>query len=101
MELRAYQAYRRPDLPITFWRTAHGHEVDFILGDMEVAVEVKGGQRVHEGDLRGLHALAEEHRVRRSIVVCLEPEPRRLSRSITAVPWRQFIEQLWAGDLGV
>ncbi len=101
MELRGYQVYRQPDLEIAFWRTAAGQEVDFVLGDMRVAIEVKAGKRVHDGDLRGLRTLAEESRVRRRLVVCLEDEPRRLSDGIEVVPWRQFLERLWDGDLGV
>ena len=31
MELKAYRAYRDPELEITFWRTSSGVEVDFIL----------------------------------------------------------------------
>jgi len=101
MELKGYQAYRRPELEIAFWRTAAGQEVDFVLGEMEVAVEVKAGKRVHDGDLRGLRTLAEESRVRHRLVVCLEDEPRRLADGIEVVPWRQFLERLWDGDLGV
>jgi len=101
MELRAYQAYRQPDMEIRFWRATTGQEVDFILGDMQVAVEVKAGKRVHEGDLRGLRALAEESRVRRAVVVCLEDQPRALTRTIDAVPWRLFIRGLWAGEYSV
>jgi predicted AAA+ superfamily ATPase len=99
MELRAYQAYRQPDLPISFWRTSAGQEVDFILGDMELAVEIKGSARVHEGDLRGLLALLEERPVKRCLVVSLESQPRRIHRAIEVVPWRQFVERLWAGKL--
>lgn len=98
MELRAYQAYRQPDLPISFWRTSAGQEVDFILGDMEVAIEIKGSARVHEGDLRGLLALLEERPVKHCLVVSLESQPRHLHRAIEVVPWRQFIERLWAGE---
>jgi len=101
MELKAYQAYRAPDLDIRFWRTANGQEVDFILGDMHVALEIKGGARVHDGDLRGLRTLAEESRVRTSLVVCLEREPRIVPPAIEVLPWRRFLERLWAGDLGV
>ncbi len=101
MELRAWQAYREPDAPIRFWRTSSGQEVDFIVGEMELAVEVKGAGRVHEGDLRGLAALREESRVRRAIVVCLEREPRRVDRDLEIVPWRTFARRLWAGDLGI
>ena len=43
-------------MPITFWRTSTGREVDFILGDEELAVETKGSSRVHEGDIGALQA---------------------------------------------
>ena len=101
MELKAYQAYRNPDLEIAFWRTASGIEVDFIVGQMELAIEVKAGRRVHAADVRPLLALAEEHRIRRSVIVCLESEPRRIGGAITTLPWRSFLQQLWNGDLGV
>lgn len=100
MELRAWQAYRAPDAPLTFWRTSGGHEVDFIVGDLDLAIEVKGAARVHEGDLRGLRILREEQRVRRAIVVCLEREPR-VVEGVEILPWATFVARLWAGDLGV
>src|SRR3989338_2133943 len=91
MELKAYQAYRRPELGLHFWRTAAGHEVDFILGSLDVAIEVKASARVHEGDLGGLRALREEQRVRRALVVSLERHPREIERGIEVVPWRTFL----------
>ena len=51
MELIAYQAYKNPELEITYWRTSTGYEVDFILNDMEVAIEVKTAKRIHETDI--------------------------------------------------
>lgn len=101
MELKAYQAYRQPELDLYFWRTSGGYEVDFILGDLDVAIEVKGSGRVHEGDLRGLRALREEHRVKHSIVVSLEREPRTIASRIKVLPWEAFLHQLWNGDFGV
>jgi predicted AAA+ superfamily ATPase len=101
MELRAYQTYRQPDLDLRFWRTASGFEVDFLAGERDLAIEVKGGERVHDGDLRGLRALAEDGRVRRRVVVCLERQPRTLSDGIEVLPWRVFLARLWDGDLGV
>ena len=101
MELRAYQAYRQPDLDLAFWRTASGFEVDIVAGDLGLAIEVKAGSRVHDGDLRGLRALADEHTVRRLVVVCLETQPRTVTGAIEVLPWRLFLERLWAGDLGV
>ena len=97
MELRAYQAYRDPDLLISFWRTSSGQEVDFILGEKELAVEIKGSARVHEGDIRSLAALMEEGPVKKCVVVCLEKEPRRIHKNIEVLPWRVFIERLWSG----
>jgi predicted AAA+ superfamily ATPase len=101
MELKAYQAYVKPELEIRFWRTASGFEVDFVLGEMQVAIEVKGSARVHDGDLAGLRALREDHRVKRSVVVSLEREPRTVAPGIDVLPWKIFLEQLWSGALGV
>ena len=75
--------------------------MDFILGDLDVAIEVKGGARVHDGDVRSLRALGEEQRVRRSIVVSLEREPRTIAAGIEVLPWETFIRRLWNGDFGV
>jgi predicted AAA+ superfamily ATPase len=75
--------------------------VDYIVGAMDMAVEVKAGKRVHEGDLRGLIALSEEARVRRRVVVSLESTPRQIEGGIEVLPWQVFVERLWAGDLGV
>ncbi|MEW6079513.1 MAG: DUF4143 domain-containing protein [Thermodesulfobacteriota bacterium] len=97
MELKAYQAYRDPDLPITFWRTSTGREVDFIVGDKQLAIEVKGSSRVHEGDIKSLQALQEDGPVKKCLIVCLEKQPRLLAKNIEAVPWEMFIRQLWAG----
>ncbi|MCL5674587.1 MAG: ATP-binding protein [Candidatus Omnitrophica bacterium] len=100
-EIRTYRAYRNPELDICYWRTSTGMEVDFILGELDVAIEVKGSRRVHEGDLRGLFALKEEHSVRRSFIVSLEDEPRKIYSGIRVLPWKIFLEQLWSGGLGI
>ncbi|HHK41788.1 MAG TPA: ATP-binding protein, partial [Planctomycetaceae bacterium] len=76
MELAAHSRYRELHYPIRFWRTKSGVEVDFVLGDGEVAIEVKGTARVERKDLRGLRAFSESYTPRLSIVVCTEPEER-------------------------
>jgi len=98
MELKAYQSYRNPDMPITFWRTSTGREVDFILGDKELAIEIKGSSRIHEGDIGSLQALLEDGPVKKCCIVCLEKQPRQLTKNIEAVPWQMFIERLWYGE---
>ncbi len=99
MELLNYRRYATPDLDIAYWRTSTGREVDFILGDMEAAIECKGGPRVHDGDLVGLRVLAEEQKVKRRLLVSLEREPRRLQEGIEVLPWRTFLDRLWGGDI--
>ena len=101
MELKAYQAYRNPELDIRYWRTSTGFEVDFVLDDMNVAIEVNGSQRVHSTHTRGLRALLEEHTVKRAVIVSLEKQPRKLDSSIEVLPWQVFLNTLWSGELGV
>lgn len=99
MELKAYRAYRDPELEITFWRTSSGLEVDFILGSMEVAIEVKAKRRISSRDLSPLRTLAKEYQVGRAVVVSLENEPRALADGIAVLPWQAFLDQLWSGEI--
>jgi predicted AAA+ superfamily ATPase len=101
MELKAYQAYKNPELDIRFWRTSSGFEVDFILGDMDLALEVKGSGRIHRGHTRGLKALQEEHSIGRTVLVSLEKQPRRVDTAIEVMPWQIFLEEVWSGGFGV
>jgi predicted AAA+ superfamily ATPase len=101
MELLAYQAYRAPDLPLHYWRTSSGLEVDFVAGDMDVALEVKASARVHDGDLRGLRALLGEHHAKHALVVSMETEVRTTHDGIRILPWQQFLATLWDGGLGI
>ena len=98
MELTAHSIYRELDYDIRFWRTKAGAEVDFVLGDGEVAVEVKGSNRIERKDLRGLQAFTQEFSPRLSILVCNEPE-ERIHEGIRIMPWRRFLHQLWGGSI--
>jgi predicted AAA+ superfamily ATPase len=98
LEIKAYRSYRECDFRINFWRTKSGLETDFILGDGEVAVEVKGTDRVDGRDLRGIKAFVETNRPRAAYIVSNERTPR-LSGGITILPWRVFLEKLWSGEL--
>jgi predicted AAA+ superfamily ATPase len=99
MELKAYQAYRNPELDIRYWRTSTGFEVDFILGNMQVAVETKGSAKVHSAHMRGLKALLEEHQLQKAIIVALEKQPRMLENKVEVWPWQYFLEMLWNGEV--
>jgi predicted AAA+ superfamily ATPase len=99
MELFAYKAYKNPELDIAFWRTASGVEVDFILNNMEVAIEIKSSSRVHETDVRALKILQQENTVKKSIMISFETEPKILLDNIHCLPWQHFLAQLWGGEI--
>jgi predicted AAA+ superfamily ATPase len=98
MELTAHASYRELGYDICFWRTKAGAEVDFVLGQGEVAIEIKGTSRVDDRDLRSLRLFRETHRPRLSVVVCNEPT-ERLVNGIRILPWQQFFRELWHGTI--
>jgi predicted AAA+ superfamily ATPase len=101
-ELQAFRSYRSPDLELRYWRTSTGQEVDFVLNDLEVAIEVKASARVADAALKPLAALGDDGRVGRRIVVCLERQPREVGDRhgrIQLLPIRAFLEDLWAGRI--
>ncbi|MBX9587597.1 MAG: AAA family ATPase [Gammaproteobacteria bacterium] len=102
MELMAYRGLNNLEFEISFWRVQSGLEVDFILGDGEVAIEVKINDILKKSNLKGLHAFQESYRPKKSIVVNTSPRRRKLTDSgqdIDVYPWREFLEDLWAGKI--
>ena len=97
-ECWAYRHYSKLEFPISFWRTASGSEVDLILGDAEVAIEVKASVSVADRT-KGLHLFHEENKCRKSFIISKEQRPRKISSQITVLPWQNFCEMLWAGDI--
>jgi predicted AAA+ superfamily ATPase len=95
-ELVAWRDYVSGEA-VSYWRSASGFEVDFILGD-HTAVEVKGKESVSPQDLRSLRALAEEKKLKRYVCVSLEPRRRRVG-GIAVHPYREFLDALWEGEL--
>ena len=99
-ELSACIAYQELDIELTWWRLPSGIEVDFVLGDMEIAVEAKASARITRDHLRGLRTLVEEHPdIRRRIVACLEPRARRTDDGIDILPVGEFVRRLGQGEL--
>lgn len=98
MELTNYRRYRAPEMELSYWRTSTGHEVDFIVGDMTLAIECKASGRITTRDLSGLRALQEDQGVRHKIIVCLETQPRKLDDGIEIIPWQLFLDRLWSGE---
>lgn len=101
-ELHAHSQYSGLHYELYYWRTASGAEVDFIAGDMELALEVKASRRIDSVHLEGLRQLAVDHpRLRRRLLVCLEAKRRRTAEGIEILPYRDFIRELWNTNLGM
>jgi predicted AAA+ superfamily ATPase len=99
-ELVVRNAYGDADAKLAYWRLASGIEVDFIVNDMQLAVEAKAAARITSDHLKGLRHLARDHpRVDRRLVVCLEPRARRTDDGIEILPATTFIRRLESGDL--
>ena len=99
LELRSALSYLRREEGFSFWRTSTGFEVDAILGEGDVAIEVKSTGQVNASHLKGLRAFGEERCARRRIVVSNDPSPRKTDDGIEILPWRHFLDELWSGGL--
>lgn len=99
MELTAYIGINELGYKIQYWRTKTGHEVDFITEDGSVAIEVKISNNPRKTDYKGLLTYSKDHNPRLAIVVCLASEPRKTSDNILVLPWKNFLNDLWAGKI--
>jgi predicted AAA+ superfamily ATPase len=99
MELVAYRGLKERRDEICYWRTRSGLEVDFVIGDAQVAIEVKLSQKVEKTDLRGLTSFLDDHPDAHTYVVSLDPRPRKVTlasgRTIMILPWAEFLRLLW------
>jgi predicted AAA+ superfamily ATPase len=95
-ELVAHRAYHGVRDDLSYWRLASGIEVDFIIGDMAVAVEAKANAKITTDHLSGLRHLRADHPRVRPVVVCLEPKRRRTEDGIEILPAAAFVEDLAA-----
>lgn len=99
-ELNAYNLYNEAFADLFYWRLAGGTEVDFIINDMEVAIEAKATKKITSNHLAGLRSLKVDHpNIKRFFVVCLETKPRTTDDGIEILPASLFTEKLWQGEI--
>jgi len=94
-ELISYCDYASGET-LSYWKSTSGFEVDFIIDD-HTAVEVKAKENLSPSDLKPLHAIAEERKLKRYLCVSLEPRRRKLG-NVTTLPYKGFLEALWNGE---
>ena len=97
MELRAYLSYFRKKLPLCFWRTSDGHEVDFVIGD-QIAIEVKSTDKISSKHLKGLRYLMEENKLKQYYMVSQDSIARK-EEGIYIFPWEDFLKRLWNEEI--
>jgi uncharacterized protein len=97
-ELTAHSHYSGLDYPIYYWRTASLLEIDFVLGNHEVAIEVKSTMNANPRHAKGLRSFAEEYQVKLLILISNDPFPRQMG-NVLVLPWNIFLERLWAGEI--
>ena len=99
-ELCAHNAYTETFATLSHWRLASGIEVDFVINDMQLAIEVKATAKITADHLKGLRSLAQDHpRIKQRVVVCLEAKSRRTEDGILILPAGDFTDRLAAGSL--
>lgn len=99
-ELNAHNAYSEAFATLGYWRLASGIEVDFIVNDMQIAIEAKAARKVTTDHLRGLRALVQDHpKVKQRILVCLETKSYQTEDGILVLPASEFCQRLGAGEL--
>ncbi len=97
-EIYAHSNYTDLKYPIYYWRTASHLEVDLILGDHEVAIEIKSTQNATPRHVNGLKSFAEEYPVKKLLLITNDPFPRQMG-PVLVLPWQVFLQRLWAGEI--
>ena len=97
-EIYAHCNYSNLQYPISYWRTASQNEVDFVLGDHEIAIEIKATENANSRHTKGLLNFAKDYTVKKLILVTNDPQPRQMEQ-VQILPWKIFLGKLWAGEI--
>lgn len=98
MEMIAHSHYSGIQYPLYYWRTASQIEIDFVLGDHELAIEIKSTSNANPRHAKGLHRFAEEYTVKQKLLVTNDSYPRQMG-DVLVLPWKIFLQKLWAGEI--
>ena len=97
-EIIAYLGYNHKRQELSYWHTYAGNEVDVVIGDAEVAIEIKCSEEIRNKHLVGLKAFREEHPDCRTILV--SKDIIQCNRDgIECMYVLDFLKALWAGTI--
>lgn len=97
-EIMAYLGYNGKEKDISYWHAYGGVEVDVVLGDAEVAVEIKSAVEIQTKHTKGLMQFHAEHPDARLIIVSLDRLSRK-SGEIEMLYAEDFFRKLWKGEI--
>ena len=98
-ELNAYNMYNEAFAEFYYWRLASGTEVDFIINNMEIAMEAKSARKITAQHLKGIRSLKKDHpEIKRNAVICCEDKYRVTDDNIEIIPAEKFTRMLWRGE---
>ena len=98
-EINAYLGYNRSDKKLAYWRTHdNNYEVDAVIGDAEVALEIKSSTNIKPSHMRGLKAFRQEYPSVKSFIVSNENMPRIVD-DIMIMPAKTFLQRLWTNEI--
>lgn len=101
-EVRAYISYQKLYYPVRFWSSHDQVEVDLFCETKNgfIAIEIKSSTAWQNKFNKGLKRIRDE--IGKDKVECFGVylgERRTLVDGITVLPLKDFLKQLWAGDL--
>ena len=74
--------------------------MDFIINDMECAIEAKATDKIKKDELKGLRELIKDQpSVKKRIVVSLVDTSRLTEDGIEILNYQDFIKMLWQGKI--
>ncbi len=96
-ELSCFRLYKDPTSFLSYWKLTTQAEVDFVINDMEIAIEAKSSKKITSEHLRGLRQLKLDFpKIKKRLVVCNEPYIRMTDDGIQIFPFKEFISWLWS-----
>lgn len=97
-EIIAYKGYNDKRDVISYWHTYDKKEVDIVVGDADVAIEIKSSEHIESRHMKGLSAFKEEHPDCRLMLVSLDPITRQ-SGDKELIYILDFLKMLWNGEI--
>jgi predicted AAA+ superfamily ATPase len=96
-EVRMYLSYNQIIKKLSYWRSKK-YEVDLIVGD-DIGIEIKFSKKIKDEFFDGIHALNEEKKIKKFIVVGRFEDHGKLEKNIDYMNYEMFLGLLWSGQI--